>query len=200
LTNDPSITHWIAALKGGDDDAARRLWEAYFERLVALARGHVGMAASGGSDAEDVAQSVFKSLCLGVERGKFPRLNDRDNLWALLVTMTAYKSRDLIRRERFLKRGGGRVLNEGALAESQEPVTYMEEVVGRAPTPEFVVQVAEQCELLLSRLSDVRRRTAELKLQGFTNQEIAEQMDCGVRTVERRLNAVRLSWMDGDQD
>jgi RNA polymerase sigma factor (sigma-70 family) len=200
LTNEASITQWIAALKIGEAEAAHRLWNTYFERLVALARGHVGLVASGGSDAEDVAQSVFKSLCLGAERGKFPRLNDRDNLWALLVAMTAYKSRDLIRRERFLKRGGGRVLNEGALAESREPVTHIEQVIGRDPTPEFAVQVAEQCEILLSCLNDVRRRTAELKLQGFTNQEIAEQMDCGLRTVERRLNAVRLAWTNNSQD
>ncbi len=194
MSTDPSITHWIAALKTGDAGAAQHLWDGYFQRLIVLASGHLGMGARGGSDGEDVAQSVFKSLCLGAERGKFPQLNDRDNLWALLVAMTTYKSRDLIRREQYLKRGGGRVLNQGALAASDETVARIEDFVGREPTPEFVAEVAEECESLLSRLSDVRRRTAELKLQGFTNQEIADRMDCGLRTVERRLSAVRLAW------
>ena len=194
LPKESSITHWIAGLKVGDPHAAQRLWEAYFHRLVALARQHIGIASHGGADGEDVAQSVFKSLCLGAERGKFPLLADRDNLWALLVTMTVHKSRDVIRRERHLKRGGGRVMNEEALAASDEPLSRLADVIGREPTPEFAVQIAERCESLLARLSGDRRRTAELKLQGFTNQEIADQMNCGLRTVERRLSAVRLAW------
>jgi DNA-directed RNA polymerase specialized sigma24 family protein len=152
------------------------------------------MAARDGCDGEDVAQSVFKSLCLGAEQGKYPQLSDRDNLWAILVAITTNKARDLIRREHRLKRGSGRVLDELALASSDEPLARIEDLIGREPTPEFVVQMAEQCELLLSRLDASRRRTAELKLQGFTDKEIAEQMGCGLRTVERRLSAVRLAW------
>jgi DNA-directed RNA polymerase specialized sigma24 family protein len=192
---DQSITHWIAGLKTGDTDAAQRLWDRYIRGLLALARCHLGAIAIGGADEEDVAQSVFKSLCLGAQRGKFPDLLDRNNLWTLLVVICAYKSRDLIRREKCLKRGGGRVLNEAALAASEEPFDRIEEVIRSEPTPEFAVQVAEQCELMLSQLTDVRRKTAEFKLQGFTNREIAEQMGCGLRTVERRLEDVRRSWM-----
>ena len=143
-----------------------------------------------------MAQSVFKSLCLGAERGKFPDVTDRDNLWATLIVMTANKSRDLIRREHALKRGGGRVLDEAALAGSNGQLGLIDELVGREPTPEFVVQMFEQCDVLLSHLTDVERRTAQLKLQGFTNREIAEQMDCGLRTVERRLEAIRRAWTE----
>jgi DNA-directed RNA polymerase specialized sigma24 family protein len=194
MSSDPSISHWIAGLKAGEPDAAQRLWDGYFQRLIALARSHLGVVACGGADEEDVAQSVFKSLCLGAERGKFPQLSDRHNLWTLLVAMTAYKSRDLIRHERCLKRGGGRVLDEAALAGGDEPLGGLDDLVGHEPTPEFAVQVAEQYQMLLARLNHVERRTAELKLQAFTNQEIANQMDCGLRTVERRLCAVRRAW------
>ncbi len=195
MTIEPSVTHWIEGLKAGDADAAQHLWDRYFQRLVALARGHLRVIARGAADEEDVAQSVFKSLCLGAERGKFPRITDRDNLWTLLVPMTAYKSRDLIRRERSLKRGAGRVLDEAALAGNSDALGKLDDLVGHEPTPEFVVQVAEQCECLLSRLNDRERRTAELKLAGCTNHEIADRMDCAVRTVERRLDAVRHIWM-----
>jgi DNA-directed RNA polymerase specialized sigma24 family protein len=194
LTVDPSVTHWIAGLKAGNAVAAQRLWDGYFQRLIALARSHLGVVACGGADEEDVAQSVFKSLCLGAERGKFPQLSDRHNLWTLLVAMTAYKSRDLIRRERSAKRGSGRVLDEAALAAGDEPLGALDDFVGREPTPQFAAQVAEQCRSLLALLTPVERRTAELKLQAFTSQEIAERMDCGLRTVERRLSAVRRVW------
>jgi RNA polymerase sigma factor (sigma-70 family) len=196
MTIDPQVTHWIASLKAGDANAARRLWEYYFKRLLALARRHVGDVALGGADSEDVAQSVFKSLCLGAERGKFPDVTDRDNLWATLIVMTANKSRDLIRREHALKRGGGHVLDEAALAGSNGQVGVIAELVGREPTPQFVVQMFEQCDLLLSHLTEVERLTAQLKLQGLTNREIAEEMGCGLRTVERRLEAIRRAWAE----
>jgi hypothetical protein len=47
------------------------------------------------ADEEDVALSAFDSFCAGAERGRFPDLKDRDNLWALLVTITARKAADL---------------------------------------------------------------------------------------------------------
>jgi DNA-directed RNA polymerase specialized sigma24 family protein len=194
LTIDASVTHWIASLKAGDAEAARFLWEGYFQRLVSLARSQLAVVARGAADEEDVAQSVFKSLCLGAEKGKFPKLTDRHDLWLLLVAMTAHKSRDLIRREKSLKRGAGRVLNQATLASGDELLDSIEGIVGREPTPEFAAEVAEQCESLLSLLTDLERRTAQFKLEGFTNQEIAGQMSCGLRTVERRLDAVRSAW------
>jgi len=196
LLSNPAITHWIEGLKTGDSDAAQQLWEHYFRGLFALVRGHLGPAGCGGVDQEDVAQSVFKSLCLGAQQGKFPQLSDRNNLWTLLVAMCAYKSRDVIRREHRQKRGGGRVLSETALAIGDEPFEGIHDLVGREPTPEFAAQMEEQCQWLLSQLDDVRRQTAQLKLQGFTNQEIAGKMSCGLRTVERRLEAVRHRWLD----
>lgn len=194
MAAEPSVTHWILGVKAGDPSAAQRLWEGYFQRLVVLARRHLGTHQHCGADGEDVAQSVFKSLCLGAERGKYPQVTDRNNLWSVLIAMTANKSRDLIRRERSLKRGGGRVLDEAGLANAPEIISTIEEVAGQEPTPEFAVQVAERCGQLMSRLTDVERRTAELKLQSFTNREIAEQMNCGQRTVERRLETVRRVW------
>ncbi len=53
--------------------------------------------------------SAFASFCNGVERGRFPRLANRDDLWRLLVTITARKSMHLARDERSQKRGGGAV-------------------------------------------------------------------------------------------
>ena len=194
MTSEPSVTHWIAGVKAGDAEAAQGLWNRYFQRLVVLAQDHLGVVWRGGADGEDVAQSVFKSLCLGAKQGKFPQLHDRNNLWMLLVPMTANKAIDLIRRERSLKRGAGQVMDEAALAGDRESRATLDDLVGHEPTPEFVAQMAEQCECLLSRLNVVERRTAELKLEAFSNQEIADQMDCAVRTVERRLEAVRHIW------
>ena len=53
-----SITRCIEALKGGDRDAAQRIWEAYFHRLVGLARTRLHDAPRRAADEEDVALST----------------------------------------------------------------------------------------------------------------------------------------------
>src|SRR5260370_6120356 len=82
-----SVTRWIGDLKSGGESAAQQLWERYFERLVRLARKKLQKARRPRAveDEEDAALSAFDSFCRGVDRGRFPRLADRDDLWRLLV-------------------------------------------------------------------------------------------------------------------
>jgi DNA-binding CsgD family transcriptional regulator len=40
------------------------------------------------------------------------------------------------------------------------------------------------------------RHVADWKLQGYTNEEIAQRLGCVHRTVERRLNVVRSVWIE----
>jgi hypothetical protein len=88
MSSEHSVTHWIDQLKAGDQAAAQKLWEGYFHRLVRLARTKLQGAPKRAADEEDVALSAFDSFCQGVERGRFPQLADRDDLWRLLVTLT----------------------------------------------------------------------------------------------------------------
>ena len=107
MSSDESVTQWLSLLQGGDAAAAQRLWERYFHRLVGLARAKLQGHPRRAADEEDVALSVFRCLCEGASRGRFPELEDRDDLWRLLVTLTERKAYNLARDERRLKRGGG---------------------------------------------------------------------------------------------
>jgi DNA-directed RNA polymerase specialized sigma24 family protein len=189
-----SVSHWIAQLKTGDPVAAQKLWEGYFQRLVRLARARLQGLPRCAADEEDVALSAFDSFCRGAEQGRFPQLADRDDLWQLLVLLTARKAVDLIRRERRLKRGGGAAIEASAPVDSsgQPPV---EQLVGPEPTPEFAAQVAEQCQRLLDRLDSAELREVALwKMEGWTNEEIAAKLGCVPRTVERKLRMIRAVW------
>ena len=59
-----------------------------------------------------LALSAFHSLCERVGRGQFPQLADRDDLWRLLVTITARKVISALRHQTRQKRGGGKVVGE----------------------------------------------------------------------------------------
>src|SRR5262249_53685630 len=101
-----SVTDWIGQLKAGDPAAAQKLWERYFQRLVGLARKKLQGTPRRAADEEDVALSAFASLCRRVAAGQFPQLRDREDLWHLLLVITARKALNQIRHERRQKRGG----------------------------------------------------------------------------------------------
>jgi DNA-directed RNA polymerase specialized sigma24 family protein len=194
MSPEGSVTHWIGELQAGNPLAAQRLWERYFQRLVYLARAKLRGAPRRAADEEDVALSAFDSFCRGVDQKRFPRLADRDDLWQILVLLAARKAAHLIQHEGRQKRGGGAVLNTSALAEED---ARLGELIGPEPTPDFAAQVAEECRRLLDRLGDDELRAVALaKMEGYTNEEIAAQRGCVVRTIERRLRMIRDLWQE----
>jgi DNA-directed RNA polymerase specialized sigma24 family protein len=196
MNNDGSITRCIAELLGGNQDAAQILWERYFPRLVRLARAHLGQLPRRAADEEDVALSAFDSFCEGAGKGHFPRLEDRDDLWPLLVVITKRKAIDLIQHERCARRGGGLVEGESALDYPGQEGAGIEQVLGHEPTPEEAAAVAEELRGLLAALGDDGLRSvAQWKLEGHTNDEIAARLGCVTRTVERKLEVIRSIWV-----
>jgi DNA-directed RNA polymerase specialized sigma24 family protein len=171
-----SVSHWIIQLKAGNRAAAQPLWETYCRRLTDRARRKLGGLPRRAADEEDVALSAFDSFYRGAEHGRFPQLNDRHDLWQLLVVLTERKAIDLVHHERRSRRGGGKVLDEGALlaAGSSAAEAAFAQVGGWEPTPAFAAQVAEQCQCLLDCLADPELKAVALwKMEGYTIEEIA---------------------------
>jgi len=193
-----SITHWIGQLKAGDPHAAQVLWEQYFKRLVGLARKKLEGTPRRAADEEDVALSAFDSFCRGAERGRFPKLQDRDDLWPLLVVITVRKACDLAQYEGRDKRAGAVAFSDLASGDPAGSFTsdpLMQQLVGPEPTPAFAAQVAEECRRLLDLLPDAELRSVAVwKMEGYTNEEIAARLQCVPRTVERKLKVIRSFW------
>ena len=192
-----SVVSWLARLREGDAGAAQHLWEQYFARMVGLARKRLRGARRREADEEDVALSAFDSFCRGAAQGRLPQLADRDDLWRLLVVITARKALHLLARQGRLKRGGGKLRGESALLDAAEG-GGIEAVVGHEPTPEFAAQVAEEYQRLISQLGDEQQRAiAVWKMEGHTNEEIAARLGIALATVERRLRLIRKTWEGG---
>ena len=191
-----SVTAWIEQLKAGDAAAAAPLWEAYFRRLVGLARQRLGAAPRGVADEEDVALSAFASFCRAAAQGRFPRLDDRDDLWQVLMMLTARKAINLIERERSQKRGGGQV---PAAAQGGTPggseADALAALPAPGPTPQFAAEVAEECRRRLEALGDDELRGVVVdKMEGYTNEEIAARRGWSLGKVERKLRLIRKTW------
>lgn len=184
-----SDTSNLRRLRNGEDAAAAALWQRYFDRLAGLARhilcggGTAGTAAA--RDEEDIALSAFDSFCRGVERGRYPDLTDHDSLWRLLVVITRRKVLDLVNAQKRLKRGGGK----------QPSALVLDDLPGNEPTPEFVALMADQCRHLFAQLEDAELQTiARRKMEGYTNEEIAELHLCSLTRIERKLRLIRKVW------
>ena len=193
MSSDGSVTHLLGMLQAGNRNAVQPLWDRYFHQLVACARSALRGAPRRAADEEDVALSAFECFCRGVEEGRFPRLSDRDDLWQLLVLLTARKASNLVRLERRKRRGGGKVRNASAVGTDDEPA--LDTLIGREPDPEFAVQVAEECRRLLELLDDsTLQAIAVWKMEGHTNEDIAAKLGRAVGTVERKLQLIRRIW------
>jgi DNA-directed RNA polymerase specialized sigma24 family protein len=197
MTSGDSVSQWIGQLKGGDEDAAQKLWERYFQQLANLAYKKLHGTPKGFADQEDVALSAFDSFCRGVEQGRFPQLEDRNDLWRLLVVITVRKAIDLQDHENRQKRGGGQVIGETTLLGQSASGNFqgIDQFASTEPTPELAAQVAEECRRLLNRLDDPTLRSVALwKMEGYSTDEIAGKLQCVPRTVERKLRVIRSLW------
>jgi DNA-directed RNA polymerase specialized sigma24 family protein len=193
-----SVTFWLERLKSGDRDAVPQLWERYFPRLIRLARRRLEGSPRRAADEEDVVLSAFNSFCQRVEEGRFPQLEDRTDLWRLLAVITSRKALKQAEANRRVKRGGGQVRGESVFMGAAEEQAGIHGVADEQPTPEFAVQMAEEIGRLLDRLNDPKLcEMALLKLEGYSNEEIAVRLQCALRTVERRLRGIRAIWTEG---
>ncbi len=186
------VTLWIEQLKDGDTLAIEELWSCYFVQLVQLAKRKLEGSPRAAADEEDVALSAFNSFCLGARLGQFPKLTDRDSLWSLLVGITAHKCIDQIRYEHRKKR---RIVSAPM---SQGDDRLISQIISKQPTPEFAALMAEQFELLLKRLEEADDpdliQIAIARMLGDSTTEIATQLGCVRRTVERKLSLIRRTW------
>ena len=192
------VTQWVIHLAEGDQSAAEKIWNEYFAKLVRLARRKLDGMPLRDVDEEDVVLSAMNSFCMGVVNNKFSKLNNRTDLWKLLVTITARKATAARRRHFAQKRGGGEVRGESIFSQSTSTNIRDEGIhciLGCEPTPELAMAVTENCQILLNRLGDeTLKQIALLTLEGYRTEEIAQKLNCVRRTVERKLERIRELW------
>ncbi len=201
---DASVTRLIRLLRDDDrgarDMAASLIWQRYFRDLLDLARKNLDKRVRRRTDEEDVLQSMFQSFCARQGRGEFD-LAGRDELWRLLVTITLRKARDVARDHHRDRRDIAREQEQSAAAYDDRscPGWALELMDASAPSPAEAAVLSEALERRLASLADPELRQIALwRLEGFTNREIADQLDCTEHSVERKLERIRSKWTSYD--
>ncbi|MCA8987916.1 MAG: HTH domain-containing protein [Planctomycetaceae bacterium] len=193
-----SVSLVLDALQQGDANAQAEIWNRYFQKLVPIARKKLGAANRRVVDEEDVALSVMNNFMNGAARGQFPQLEDRNNLWALLMVMTQRKVTDQVRHQFALKRGNNDVRGESVVmnrGDGQAGVGW-DVFLGEDPTPQTLMAMDEQFASMMDVLGDdTLREIAKLKLESYSTEEIAEKLGVTSRTVKRKVALIREKWL-----
>ena len=204
-----SVTVWLHLLKEGNrDEAVTRLWSAYFSRLVGLARDYLRGRPRPVADEEDVALSAFDSFVRAAQADRFPRLDDRDDLWQVLFMLTTRKLIDQIEKDTTQKAGGGRVVHLSALRTGKDGSSTRVDLPTAEPDPAEVIAMAEGLKRMLEVLGGGElQRVVVWRMEGHTNEEIAARLGRSVATVERKLKTIRTIYQEagfrvdtGDRD
>lgn len=199
--NQPPVNHSISQqldeIKKSDEAAIAVLWNHYYPALASFAEKR--LAALGVQqrvfNGDDVAASALASFFKAVQRDRFPDLNSEESLFRLLKRITIRKVIDRKRHSQTLKAGGGELRGESAFGSNSMSAFGIEGVQGETPSPEWIAMMEEECKGLFTMLGDEELQTiACLRLEGYSNAEIASQRGYSIATVERRLKLIRARW------
>ena len=181
-----AFPEWVARLQAREEAAARELFRRFTHQLVALARRQCGGALRHKVDPEDVVQSAYKSFFRRYGEGNLD-VGNWNSLWGLLTLITVRKCAERAAYHRAECRDAAREVSPPPDAAEAS----WHQALSREPTPEEAALLEETVEQLLAGLDVDERPVVELSLQGFTTQEISQQLDCPERTVRRLRERVR---------
>jgi RNA polymerase sigma factor (sigma-70 family) len=194
-----SVSAWIGQLKAGEEPALAQLHRRYWPALVGLARKRLGQIAVRAADEEDVAQEAFWAFYQAVKAGRVPRLENRHHLLALLSHIISCRAANHINRELGTqKRGAGRVRDEAGVQEllKMSAGRGLDHMPDRHGTPLEEVVLQDCYRRFVTELPVGLREYAEWYLVGFNHAEIAQQLDCTRRTVDRKIALVLRKWRE----
>jgi RNA polymerase sigma-70 factor (ECF subfamily) len=171
--------------RAGDQKAAREIVDRYIDRLLDLARRRLSQRLARRVDPEDIVQSVFRTFFDRARAGQF-HVEDPDDLCKLLMRITLHKTL----RQAAFHRAAKRDLNQEAVSGSDEQ-DHLREVLDREPTPEAASILMDELDQMLNQLRPEDGQIIDLRLQGYTNVEIAEKLRISDRKIRRLLDRLR---------
>ncbi|MDB4732825.1 ECF-type sigma factor [Planctomicrobium sp.] len=187
------VTQWIDGLQQGDESATRKIWEHFVKQLCVAMREKLHPETRRVYDEEDAAISAFRSFCNGVEQGRFPDLNDRHSLWRLLLVIASRKVTHRHRYEQQQRRDVRKNLEASLFSPTDESgAAGLAQFTSREPTPELQAEFMETSSELFNSLNNTElKEIAQLKIEGFTDGEIAAQLNLSRQAVQRKMERIR---------
>jgi len=169
------------------------MFHRYAQRLIGLARSRLSDKLAHRLDPEDVVQSAYRSFFAGARVGQYD-LQRGGDLWRLLVGITLHKLRDQVKRHSADKRA---VAAESTFGGEDSLHGIDSAMFARGPSPAEAVALVDELEQVMRRLEPLQRRILEMRLQGFSLEEIATDTQRCPRTIRRTLARIQHELQQG---
>ena len=191
-----SVTEWLHGLKAGSVEASGKIWLRYVEQLVRVAEQRLKNLPRRSLDGDDIAQEAFTGFFRGVRENSFLKLDDRCDLWQLLITLADRRATDALRRELAERRGEGQVRGDSVVSQDGDCSAVSEAGFDNIAGPPVTPDSADALILVIQRsfpeLSDTELQEIALdRVSGYSTEEIAGRRGVALRTVERKLAIIR---------
>lgn len=185
MTEPSSVESFVRALRAGDPEATRAVFEQNVDRLVAVARKRISQRLASRVDAEDIVQSVFRTFFHRAQEGQF-EFHDPDDICRMLARITVHKTFRQIAHHQAGKRDAGREVGRG-----DEDQKLVEGLVSREPQPDEATQMLDEMEHFLSQLRPEDREILQMRMAGHSTLEIAQKLGITDRKIRRLLERLR---------
>jgi len=179
-----SVSGDIHKFRTGDVDAAARIWERYASRLTRLATTRLPNSLNSYLSGEDLASDALAVVLMGFKDGKWPGVQNRDHLWALLAKITYHRAFYEIKK---------------AKAKKRPPLNAMvplDDLNVPAEKPaDIEVEAKEQFEKLIAQLgshSSTLGAIALMLCDDFNQKDIAAKLGCSTKSVGRKIEIIKL--------
>ena len=182
--SDPEST-WrlLERYRAGDGSAAEDIFQRYSDRLCAMAEAQIGRRLRRRVEAEDIVQSVFRTLFRRAADGKLA-VDHTGALWRLLVQFTVNKVRKQAERH------GAQRRDVAAEVSTTDIVGLGPEPVAHDPTPDEAAALADEVERIVSELDATGLEVFRLTLEGYSTPEIGRRTGRSRWTVRRILDRI----------
>lgn len=188
-----SVTRWIQQMRAGDSVVVHALAERYFKKLGDAARRRLHKIPQSLHDEEDVANFVLEAVVRNIAQGRYPDLQDREDLWFLMLAITQRRISNILKRDRRQK----------AQPSSQTSLTELLEMyegeladVALQGDPEHVAIEIGDCWQELMRIlpNDEFREIARLKLEFHSNRQISSMLKLTSKYIDRKVAEIQRFW------
>jgi RNA polymerase sigma factor (sigma-70 family) len=176
----------LSRFRAGEDSAADAIFDRYVEQLLKLARRRIAPRLARRIDPDDLVQSAYRSFFVHARNGDYV-LQRAGDLWRLLVAITLHKLYGQIEQHTAQRRD---VYREEEV-EADVTSGTRNEPIAIEPSPSEAAELAEQLRLAMERLGPGERAVLEMRLAGWTIEDMARQTNRSKRTVRRFLENAR---------
>lgn len=184
MTNVSDFDLLLAAARSGDEKAMQQIIDQYEPELRIVARNRLGSALRPHLDTIDLVQSVHRSLMIGLRDARFD-IASPQKLVALAVTIVQRKAakhwRHLKRQQRL---SGHEEINHDLLETILALGSGRDDRLAEIDSREILSQ-------WLDKMDDLERKLVELRLEGYSTVEIAEQLQLDADVLRVKLSRLR---------